>query len=296
MSVTRALVTRNIRIFLRCKSSVFFSFLSIIIIISLYALFLGDVQVQNIKNFIPNGIEIKESDLSWLVNSWIMAGIISVNTVTTTLGTYGTIVEDIAFKTNKDFLSSPIKRSQVVLGYIISSWILAIMFSIVGFLVFEFYIVIKGGHLLSLIDFIKVILIIGLSVIIFSGVLFYIVSFIKSPSTYGTLSTIVGTLIGFLAGIYIPPAALPKYAQVIISLFPVSYSASLLRRVVMPDPLNTVFKNAGDLAIREYSKDWGVVLYIGNYEINEFIMIIALLVIGFAFYLLSILRVMRNKI
>ena len=74
--------------------------------------------------------DISDATIGWLVNSWIMAGLISVNTVTITLGTYGTIVNDIEYGTNKDFLSSPIKRSHVVLGYIISSWILTYVLSL----------------------------------------------------------------------------------------------------------------------------------------------------------------------
>ena len=62
---------------------------------------------------------------------------------------------------------------------------------------------------------------------------------------FGTLSTIIGTLIGFLAGIYVPPAAFStRFAKIMISLFPVSYSASMLRRVFTADPLKKVFSNA----------------------------------------------------
>ena len=41
---------RNIRLFFRDKTSVFFSFLSVLIIVGLYALFLGDAQVMLPQN------------------------------------------------------------------------------------------------------------------------------------------------------------------------------------------------------------------------------------------------------
>ena len=44
-----ALSIRNLRLFVRDKALVFFSFLSVIIILGLYVLFLGDIQVQNLN-------------------------------------------------------------------------------------------------------------------------------------------------------------------------------------------------------------------------------------------------------
>lgn len=44
--------------------------------------------------------------------------------------------------------------------------------------------------------------------------LFYlIIANLKTMSAFSGLSTIVGTLIGFLAGIYIPIGLLPPYLQ-----------------------------------------------------------------------------------
>jgi len=69
MNVIGRLTIRNLKVYFRDKISVFFSFLSVIIIISLYALFLGNVQVESIKSQVGgiNGIR-------YLVDSWIMAG------------------------------------------------------------------------------------------------------------------------------------------------------------------------------------------------------------------------------
>ncbi|QVK18141.1 ABC transporter permease [Mycoplasmatota bacterium] len=298
MNVIFALVKRNLKVFLRNRTAVFFSFLSIIIIIGLYALFLGEVQVDNIKNLMnpPAGITIIDKDIAWLVNSWIMAGLISVNTVTTTLGTYGIIVTDIEYKKNNDFLSSPIKRYQIVLGYIISSWILTFVLSVLGFFMVEFYIVMQGGEMLSFIEIIQTLLIITLSVISFSAILFYITSFIKTSNAFGTFSSIVGTLIGFLAGIYVPPGALPNFAKTIISLFPVSYSASMLRRIFTDKPINNVFGQANSIATNKYQEAWGIKLFIGDTELGWMFMIISLIIIGFVFYGLSVIRITRNKL
>ena len=296
MGALKVLIQRNLRLFFRDKAAVFFSFLAVIIIIALYVLFLADIQVQNIKAAFPEGASIRDKDIAWLVNSWVMAGIISINTVTITLGSYGTIINDIENGTGKDFLSSPVKRYVVVLGYIISSWVLAIVLSIITLVIFEIYVVLSGGMILAINDFIKTLLVIILSVISFSAVLFYIITFIKSTHTFGVLSGLLGTMIGFLAGIYIPLVALPNYMKTVVSIFPVSYSASLLRRIVTREPLEKVFGYLGHAPANGYSRDWGIILYLGKQEITPTIMVCGLILFGIIFYVLSILRLSKHKL
>ena len=81
MNVLYQLVLRNTRLYLRDKAAVFFSFLSVIIIIFMYVLFLGKMQENNLSEAYSN-IE----GIDWLVSSWIMAGNLTVSTVTVQIG------------------------------------------------------------------------------------------------------------------------------------------------------------------------------------------------------------------
>ena len=65
-----AFMKRNLKVFFRDKSSVFFSLLAVLIVLGLYVLFLGD---QLVKSF-----EDKLEDPKRLMDSWIMAGILAV--------------------------------------------------------------------------------------------------------------------------------------------------------------------------------------------------------------------------
>ncbi len=69
---------RNIKVYFRDKTSVFFSVLSVLIIFVLYALFLGSSWQQTV----PSGVEGGQA----LLDSWLMAGILSVISYTTTAG------------------------------------------------------------------------------------------------------------------------------------------------------------------------------------------------------------------
>ena len=197
MNVISLLVSRNIKNYLRDKTAVFFSFLSAIIIIGLYALFLGKTNVDGLKQMVGN-----ISGVRWLGDSWIMAGILVVNTITVTLGMFGKMITDKADGKLNGFLVSPISRSKITFGYLVSSWVMGIFMTIITLLFAEIYIVSGGGKMLGALALFKVLGIIVLSVLSSSTLVFFLVTLITSVSGYSTLSTILGTIIGFVTGIY----------------------------------------------------------------------------------------------
>src|SRR5699024_10331825 len=79
------LIHRHIKLFLKDKMSVFFSLLSVFIIIVLYVLFLSENLIANIPTF------ENQSAFTFL---WMFAGIIAVTTATTPLGALGKYIED----------------------------------------------------------------------------------------------------------------------------------------------------------------------------------------------------------
>ena len=84
-----ALLMRNLRVYFRDKASVFFSLLSVLIIILLYALFLGDA-------WSSGSIFQGRQGVKHMIVSWSMAGLLAVGSVTSTMGAYGVMVEDRA--------------------------------------------------------------------------------------------------------------------------------------------------------------------------------------------------------
>ncbi len=54
MRTVSILTGRNLRLFFRDRAGVFFSLLSALILIALYALFLGNLQVDNLTERFPN--------------------------------------------------------------------------------------------------------------------------------------------------------------------------------------------------------------------------------------------------
>jgi len=290
MTGMQNLIKRNLWVFFRDRSAVFFSFLSVIIIIGLYALFLADTQVQSLKSMVGDVAGIR-----FLVDSWIMGGLLAVNTVTVSLGALAVMVRDQETKAMRDFMTAPIRRTTIVLSYIISAFIIGVVITIVGLFVMEIYITIAGGQLLSAAAMAKTIGVLLLCVINSTAMLFFITSFVRSSTAFSTVSTITGTMIGFLAGIYVPIGVLPQGVQYVIEIFPTSHGAVLLRQLFMEAPLAKVFENAPAAVLEEYNKVFGVQFYVGGEPISNQLMVLYLVVVTVVFVLLSIWRVRKMK-
>ncbi len=291
MDALSKLIKRNIKVYFRDKISVFFSFLSILIIIVLYALFLGSIQVRAIEETAG-----KVAGARFMVDSWIMAGIIAVSSITVALGSLGTMVDDQHKKILRDFIVAPIKRRQIVASYIITTFIITLMIGIFTLVIAQLYIVISGGEFISLIQLVKVLGIMLLCVFSSASLMFFVASFIKTTNAFATLSTIIGTMIGFLAGIYVPMGILPQAVQSVIKFVPISHGAALLRQVLMERPLEMVFEGAPPSVMQSYMEFNGVVFKAGDNELSALAMILILAGSGVLFFGLSLIRAVRMRV
>ena len=229
-----------------------------------------------------------------LVGSWLMAGILAVVSVTTTMGAFGIMVDDKAKRIIKDFNASPISRPSLTAGYISSSIFIGLIMSFITLILVEVYLVSVGGQLLSPPNMFKTVLLIILSVISSSALVFFLVSLLKSQNAFATASTIIGTLIGFLTGIYIPIGVLPETVQSIIKVFPVSYAGMLLRQVMMEQPLSVSFAGMPEQASEAFQLEMGVIYRFGDTTVSEFTAVIVLLATAAVFYGLSVWSVSRK--
>ncbi|WP_042478936.1 ABC transporter permease [Bacillus ndiopicus] len=247
------LIERNNKMFRRDKTAVFFSLLSVIIVIGLYALFLQKMQIDSLKQ-----ASEATPELITMVNEWFVAGLLSMIAVSTTLGTFGIAIKDIESKTVVDFLTAPVSRATIQMSYVLNAIIIGFIFSFIALIVCEIFIVATGGTWLSFSSFLKVIGILALSVLLASIMNVFFTLLVNTQNSFAALSTIVGTLLGFLCGVYVPIGALPGFAQNIVMYFPVSHTTLLLRNAFMENSLTQVFAGAPTEAIEQYKLIYGI--------------------------------------
>lgn len=290
MNIVLRLVSRNTKVFFRDRMAVFFSFLSVIIIIMLYALFLGETNVNSIQSQVGGAEGVR-----WLVDTWIMAGILVVSTITVTLGVFGIMVKDQEEKRLAGFLVAPVGRSQIVMGYLFSAWLISTIMAVLAFVLGQIVIVADGGQILAFISILKVLGLIVLNVFSSSAIVFFLIGFIKSTSGFSSLSAILGTLIGFITGIYIPIGVLPAFVQTITKIVPATHGTVLMRQVFMEDASAKVFAGAPAGVISDFNQNMGSVMMIGGQEVSALVMIAVLIFSGLIFFGLSVLFLNRKQ-
>lgn len=245
---------RNCSIFFRDKPSVFFSMLGVLIVLLLYVLFLRNLMVGG--NEMPGG--------EFLMDSWIMAGMLAVAAVTASLGSFGILINDKVTGSAKTMNVSPATPVQVTAGYIMSSFVISLILSLITLFFAELYIAGYGGQLLSFMSMLEVLGVVLLGTMSGCALMFFIVSFLKTANAFATLSTIIGTLIGFVAGVYIPIGNMPEAVQMIIKVMPVSHEASLLRQIFMEVPEQISFAGASAEELHQFNIDMGVIFEFGG--------------------------------
>ena len=85
---------RNLLLYFKDRTAVLLSFLAEFIVIGLYILFIRD-------NLLEQFSGIQNVDV--LMDVWMIAGILGITSVTTTMGAYGIMVDDKVKKIEMDF-------------------------------------------------------------------------------------------------------------------------------------------------------------------------------------------------
>ena len=279
------LAKRNLRIYFRDRSAVFFSLLAVFIILGLYLVFLGDVWTESLSDV---------EGAKELMNSWIVAGLLTVTGVTTTLGAFSVMVDDRVRKVSKDFSSTPVSKISMAGGYICSAFLIGLLMSILTFVLGELYIVLVGGRMLPPGSVCKVLGLIVLNTMTSTSIVLFIVSLIGSINAFSNISIVIGTLIGFLTGMYLPIGQLPDWVQFGMKCFPITYSAGMFRQVMMEREMAASFEGISAEYLREFQIEMGNVFVFGDYTVSPELSVLFLLITTGIFFMLSVFRLSRK--
>lgn len=286
-----ALLTgRNLRLFFRDRASVFFSLLSALILIALYALFLGNLQVDALAAQFPAA---SDADILWFVNAWVFAGITMITTLTTALAALSVFVDDNASGRFRDFIVSPLRRTQLILGYLLSSFVVSVLMSLVVVVVGQLYLLTRGSELLRVPQLLATVGYVLLASAAFAALASFAVTFLRSSGAFAALSTVVGTLIGFLAGAYIPVGTLPEGVVSVMHALPFAHAALLLRQPITEQPL-AALTGGQEQAVSAVQEFYGITASVGGFEVTTPIAIASLVAVLLVFASLAVWRLSRT--
>lgn len=282
----RTMIKRNMMLYFRNRSMVIYSFLSVIIIIILYAMFLGNTILENQGDY---------EKITELTKTWIMSGLIAVTTITTALISAQVMIIDRTKKTYQDFAVAPIKRVYLVGGYAVSTIFISFLMTVFTYVAAQIYLKLSGIPLVSVPDMLAMLGLIALSSISVSFTIFFVVCMIRSIQVYSVISSIISTIVGFLTGILIPMGNMPEFLRMIVIIFPFSHPALLYRNIMLDDLVKEVFQGAPESVVLKFEKDMGMVYCIGDWELKPYMSIIYLFVVAIVMFLLSIKQISKKQ-
>lgn len=281
----RYLLKRNILLYVRDYAAVFYSLLSMMIVLALMVIFLGNMNSENVVYALSEfgGVRDEAADQAnadYLIQMWTLAGILVVNTVTVTLTVMGKMVEDEANKKLVSFYVTPVKRIKIVLGYIGSAWIVGTVMCLLTLAAGEIFMTVSGYPLLPAASLCKLAGMILLNAFVYSAISYLLALLVHSNSAWGGLQTIMGTLVGFVGAIYLPVSMLPDGVMKVLKCLPVLHGAAMMREVCIQDALEKTFAGLPQVAADIFKEQMGVSIMIKEKPVNLSYQIIFLLFYG----------------
>ena len=232
---------RNLKIFLKDKANFFFSLLSPLIVLALYVLFLGRVQADGIlASLEETGLltAAAEEGVQAFCDAWMLAGCLSCACITVPLCACGLSVQDQKRGIAADLLASPVPAWLPAAAYFLSVLAAGLCISLAVLAVSFVWLAASGSWFLSVADAFGCLGALLLSVLSSSTLLTLLVRFVRSEGAFTGLNVIVGTVVGFLIGAYMPITYFPKGVQYFTLFIPGSYTAGLFRNLIMGGALD----------------------------------------------------------
>ncbi len=284
----RSLVTRNIKIFMKDKTMVFFSILAPILVLLLYILFLGKMQITGVRaelySTYPDlvaGIEdaVVNKGLKMIIDNWMIAGVVGISCITVSFSSCTSMVRDRAYGTINDVFAAPIPKWIVFLSYILSGFCITFMIVFTIFMVGIIYLACTGGLGMSFVDFLAILGTMILSILSASFCMVLIVSFIRTEGALTAFNSVFSAMIGFLTGSYMPVGMLPQPVQIICGFVPGTYSSALLRQLFMEGPiakLSVLFNDMNKDAVNRLLSDYSIGMKFFGINVAPWAMILVL--------------------
>lgn len=232
MTALFVLVKRNVKLFFKDKGMFITSLITPLILLVLYATFLGNVYRDSFTSGLPEGFVISDKLIDGLVCGELVSSILAVSCVTVTFCSNFLMVQDKANGAVKDLLISPIKPSTLAFGYYFANLISSLIICYSATVICLIYSAFVGWYA-SVIDIVLLFVDVTLVVLFGSALSSVINFFLSTQGQISAVGTVISSGYGFICGAYMPISSFGVTLQRIISFLPGTYGTALIRNHAM---------------------------------------------------------------
>ena len=235
---------RKLKIFLKDKANIFFALLSPLIVLGLYILFLGRIQTDGLLSALQEmGVSGGEKEIRSFADCWMLSGVMASACITVPLCACGVMVQDRNRGIRADLAASPVPGWMPPAAYFFSVVAAGLIIGFAVLVICLVWLAATGSWFLSVADVLVLLGTLVMSVLSSSTLLVFVVGFLRTEGAFTGLNVILGTVIGFLIGAYMPLSVFPTGVQYVTLFVPGSYSAGIFRNCFMNGALDNIAQN-----------------------------------------------------
>lgn len=228
-----------------------------IILLVLYATFLGNVYRDSLVGSLPEGVTLSEGLIDGLVGGQLISSLLAVSCITVAFSSNFLMVQDKVNGCIKDLRMAPVKPSVLAVSYYVATLMTTLLVCVTAAGMCLIYVSAVGWYL-SVSDI--ALLLLDVVVLVLFGTAFSSVVnfFLSSQGQISAVSAIISAGYGFICGAYMPISSFNEGLQKVLSFLPGTYGTSLVRNHAMggalaemeqqgvPEAVVTTFKELFD--------------------------------------------------
>ena len=254
MNAALALIRRNVKLFFKDKGMFFTSLITPVILLVLYATFLGDVYRDSFTGNLPEGFSMSAGIIDGLVGGELISSILAVSCVTVAFCSNTLMVQDKANGSIKDLTITPVSAGTLSMSYYIATLLSTLLICFAAAAVCLGYVAAVGWYM-SFADVLLMLLDILLLTLFGTALSSVINFFLNTQGQISAVGTIVSAGYGFICGAYMPISSFGEGLQKALSFLPGTYGTSLLRNHAMQGVLSEMAEKGVPEQILESVRD-----------------------------------------
>ena len=254
MTTLKTLIKRNVKLFFKDKGMFFTALITPMILLVLYATFLGNVYEDSFTTSLPEGVRLAEKLVNGLVGGQLISSILAVSCITVAFCSNFLMVQDKANGTIKDLKIAPVKSSVLSLSYYLATLISTLLICLIAMGGCLVYIACVGWYM-SLADVLYLLLDVVILVFFGTALSSVINFFLSTQGQISAVGSIISAGYGFICGAYMPISSFGEGLQKVVSFLPGTYGTSLTRNHAMGGVLRQMEQDGIPVQVIDSLKD-----------------------------------------
>ena len=299
MKTLKVMIKRNVKLFFHDKGLFFTSLITPVILLVLYATFLGNVYRDAFLSGLPKGVSMAKKLLEGCVGGQLISSILAVSCITVAFCSNMLMVQDKANGAITDIMISPVKASKLALGYYLSTLASTLIICFTATAICLAYVAFIGWYM-TVGDVLLLVLDVFLLVMFGTALSSVINFFLSTQGQISAVGSMVSSCYGFISGAYMPISQFSAGLQKVISFLPGTYGTSLLRSHAMRGAFAEMTRvGFSEKAVEEMEDAIDCNLYFFGTKVNDttkaVILVVSIAVLLGVYVLMNRARIRKNN-